>query len=223
MTKSKISLLAMLCCIYLNPVYSFSITGYSPSLYQTNTAAMDTALSIDGSYQIEDFEDTTLIPGLTVRYSDNNTTPLLNNSGYAYSGFQYQVWDGAKVLSNYKDSNDWKNVTFEFTSGVKSFAIGLACFETGNGIDHIYINNNSTALTAINNVTNYQNNGTSRNFYIKIEAGTNETINSVFFDINNWDYIAFDHLAVQNIPEPGTILLLAVTLLGITILKKNKE
>lgn len=45
----------------------YVVTAFAGTVYSANTAAMDAALGISG-YTIEDFEDTVLIPGLTISF-----------------------------------------------------------------------------------------------------------------------------------------------------------
>ena len=77
------------------------ITFFHPSTYSSDTTAMDQALGVDG-FEIEDFNDTTLVDGLSIAYTGNgfNATrtslTVVSNLG--------QSWDGGGEVNNHPDN-----------------------------------------------------------------------------------------------------------------------
>ena len=200
-------LLTMLLCSLAISLQAYTIDVFAGSVYNTNTATMDAALGIDSSFTIEDFEDTTLIDGLSVQYTDGSTTPHISTAQY--------YWDGSKQLENYSSGN-WKGVRFLFDNPVTTFAVGTSYFDTSNGTDYIYLNGSSTALTNLESYSEFST-GSTHNLYIIIsaEAG-DEAISEVFFPSSNngSDRIDFDHLAIQtNVPEASTIALCSLSII----------
>ena len=187
--------------IAVSTLQAYTITTFAGSVYNTNTAVMDATLGIDDGFTVEDFEDSTLIEGLNVTFTDGRTTPNLSTASY--------YWDGSQHLQNYTNG-PWVGVTFSFDESVSVFAVGTSYFDTGNGTDYIYLNGSSTPLTNLQAHSGFVT-GSTRNLYIIIEAGAGETIESVYFPSSNSgsDRINFDHLAVKAaVPEPSSLFLL---------------
>lgn len=128
----------------------FSVSAFGPSQW----GASDATLGISG-YTIENFEDTTLVHGLTVSrlngasgnfnqlsvlpansvfdpLSDNDTN--VANPSNSLQAFRRGVWDGSHVLINhpgpasyhwYGDSGNWKDLQFDFQGGATSVGFSL--------------------------------------------------------------------------------------------------
>lgn len=198
------------------------INFYAPGVYSSDVSAMDAALGITG-YEIESFDDTQLIDGLSYSFINPDTeqsTELVNL--YSTSGLS---WDDDYVLSNGNSGNNrWSStwvqgITFFFEGGITGFGTGMAQVETGyGGLHSLRINDQDHGyLEDIPNFTS--SNG--RNGYLKINAEGNELIHSVTILSSraNADGFTFDHLAISrdasaSVPEPSSIALLALGLIG---------
>ena len=185
---------------------AYNITTFPISIYNSNTATMNAALGIDDSFIIEDFEDTTLIDGLSIEFEDGQTTPNISSADY--------YWDGSKHLENYYTNNKWVDVTLNFDEPVSVLGFGASWFDTDNGINYIYLNGSNTPLTDLDSLPNFHwdRNGSRRNFYIIIEAEIGESINSIFLPSSNngSDRFNIDHLALKTVPEPANVLLFLI-------------
>jgi hypothetical protein len=206
-----------------NPAQAITIQLLAPSLYNSNTAAMDAALGISGR-TIEDFENLTLVPGLTIEYTTPNAGPLtsLPRLSNIADTCKALAWDGSHYLTNTPQNMCWDNtgvasvaarVTFG-VGGVDFFGVGLSNFQPGL-VDHgLIVNGEQVAVLealgaglypSASNSTNLTRNG-----YLIIEAGTGESIGSVGFQLLNdsdgttntagmgrpIDGLIFDHLAI---------------------------
>lgn len=129
----------------------FVVTTFSGSAYNPNVTAMDATLGITG-YTIEGFENTTLIPGLSITFSftgiPGNIPPVTLTSlpnlfdpthfppVDGDSGFSNNTWDGTYALTNGGDGNNTMSynfasvTTFSFAPGTTSMGVGLANFQS---------------------------------------------------------------------------------------------
>lgn len=206
----KIFAWIILSFFFLVSAQAFTILGYSPSNYNDNVATMNANLGINSSYVIEDFEDNTLIPGLTIQYSNGSTTPLFNAS-WAYGTY---LWDGARVFSAYQDGG-YPDPTFNFATGITGFGIGISNAYLSSTSYPTYIYINGVNYGTIGSIAGYVSADNGRNIYIRVVAGSGEVINSVKFDMAAGDYLSYDHLAVQ-VPELSSywLVFLGIALWG---------
>lgn len=199
---------ALLLLSHVAALEGATITGFSPAVWPRT----DSSLGLD-RFVIEDFEDTTLAPGLKVMV----LSPLLGGYGpVATLPFTYDpsqdccgafnaslMWDGTNGLVNrpflpiasYANDGGWSDVYFLFEAGVSSvgFSYGQAeanisiSLDFGAGFTNFA--NSSSALPA----------GGGRNGYLRIDAGPGETIYGVKLDnqAGNHDGILFDHVAFR--------------------------
>jgi len=198
------------------------VSFYAPGVYSTDVAAMDAALGIT-DYEIESFTDAALLDGLSYSFINPDT----EQKDYLESLLSYSSlsWDDSFVLSNGNGgNNNWsatwvQGITFYFEGGITGFGTGMANAQTNfGGLHSLQINGQDYG-----NLEDYANftSSSGRNGYLKINAEGNELIHSVtILSTNaNADGFTFDHLAISRaasaaVPEPGTIALLALGLIG---------
>ncbi|MFK7888316.1 MAG: LamG-like jellyroll fold domain-containing protein [Gammaproteobacteria bacterium] len=168
----------------------FTVTSFDPSVVFSGTgpaeqAALDAAVGITG-YTIEDFEDLTLIPGLTTAGGAFG----LNIAGT----FTGALWDGANYYVDQVLTGG--GVTFNVAGGTSSFGIGLGDID----IPTVNLFVNGEDLGAIRDLPNWVKLGDNvRDVYIRIDAAEGESITSV--DVRQLtgtfsDGVFFDHLAI---------------------------
>lgn len=122
---------------------SFAVTFFPASDYNANTAAMDATLGISGA-QIDSFESTTLLPGLTISMSGGIPSPVTVTSLanlYNVNSFSVSAnnnWDGPNAAVN-NPLNQLTSVstpvvatltTFNYAPGTTLFGIGLSNFQS---------------------------------------------------------------------------------------------
>jgi len=222
----------------------FEINLFSGTSYSSDTASMDELLGITG-YTIESFEDTALVPGLSISYTNPTTEPIsvlpaLYNE--AQSGmYTNNLWDGRHALVNTPQNQEWEGVglhfladrtTFHIEGGATSFGIGLGNFQT-NITYHELLVNGVSQVAAIDTLPGWRTGIHLRNGYIRIDAQPGEIINSVSFDIGSRrDGLIFDRLAfvpaseetheATSVPEPMTGLA-AMGITSLALLRKRKR
>jgi len=207
------------------------LTFFPGSDFNSNTAAMDATLGITG-YQIDGFESTTLLPGLTISLSGGvpSTTwtslPALFD-GDTFSSFtQNQSWDGTHEVGNATGnlpnsittpSNIANLITFNYAAGALSFGIGLSNFQSLNTGGGFAVTNHDLVVNGVNLgvletlAAGAWSPGLTRNAYLRIDATGGSTITSVGFESINQppseqDFLMFDHLAINAtsaVPEPS--------------------
>ncbi len=209
-------LVAVLLMAPLTSAHAYSITAFGYNAYNSDTATMDAAFGIAGLV-IEDFEDNVFIPGLSI------STGYLSTDGNAN-------WDGSGIWRNSVPVDGGRDIDFAVSSGASKFGVGLGQFEYfiyGTEVD-VYVNN--TLLTS--NI--YYQNGYSgwygesyRNMYIVVEAEAGEVINNVTLGMTstygNYDGVTFDHVAIDPVPEPTTMLLLGTGLIGLAGFRRKSK
>ena len=213
--------------IGLSLAYGFTINTFAGSSYNTNTTTMNATLGITG-YDIEDFENTTLLSNLNIQYNTNTPiTSLPNIYNPVGTGFSNNTWDGTYALTNGLN-NTWTspfalNMTFTVVGGTKSFGIGLANFQSDVTAHRLYIN--GTDMGNLENLSNWTTGISVRNIYLRIDAAAAEIINSVKITCASaTDGLVFDHIAIQSVPvpEPGTCIFLFVGLLFLNFFREKK-
>ncbi len=224
----KISNIILTLHIFLSFASAFTITTFAGSSYNSNTTTMNATLGISG-YQIEDFENTTLLNNLTVQYGSNtpiSTLPVVYNP--ASTGFSNNTWDGTYALTN-GNGNTWSYpyaqfMTFAIAGGASSFGIGLANFQTDATQHKLYVNN--VEIATLDTLANWTSGISVRNIYLRIDAVGSEVINSVKISwATQQDGLVFDHLAMNTttIPEPCTGILIVIGALLLKLRKINSN
>lgn len=206
------------------------LNWFDSPIYSTNTALMDDALGITG-YAVEDFEDTTLLSGLSYSLTSPNagTFTSLPNTYLADSQTPGDTeWDGTHVLlgnsnnSFPSEGTRVNEVTFHVAGGTSSFGIGLSGFQSlSSPPGHFPITDHRLILNGVDLGTlealagpNFSP-GLDRNAYLRIDGTNGDTITSIgFANIGGsvTDLLIFDHVAVNaaNVPEPSSFALLAL-------------
>lgn len=237
---------ALLSFIGINSAQAVSITFFPSTVFSSNPTILNQNVGITG-YTIEDFEDKTLIPDLSINLSGdvpNTTITTLPNLSLPFAS----PWDGSHTLTNTPDNTGIsltvctacaKLTTLNFSKGVESVGIGLSGFQSVNPpgnpprTDHrLFIN--GTALTGtIESLAgvNWISSAFGRNSYLRIDASPSEIITSIGFEnitnsITNNDILEFDHLAIKSVaqppksvPEPSNIFGLGLLGLGLAATK----
>ena len=202
------------------PAHAYTLQVFNANVWGTS----DATLEVQG-FVLEDFEDTTLAPGLQVQlsgvasgaYGPVSVLPAtfdpITDDPNGQKVFIGGTWDGTHVLLNhqhgvmeaaYGTSNNfvnWGDVTFTFAEGVRSVGFSVQQMELAGNTLSV----NGTDVLSSNLLGTMPGGSLQRNGYIRIDAGPGETIFSLTVANNGGDGIAFDHLAFNPapIPEPG--------------------
>ncbi len=210
-----------------NVAQAFTVSSFLP------TGFTDEIAGITG-YEIEDFEDTTLIPGLSVEWTSPDLGPVTTLPRVSTaSDFNFttdDAWDGVGFLTNTRQvtTGGLSDITIlNFADSPTSVGIGISNFQFVGA--ELLINGNSFAsLTSF--VPAPIRGAGIKNIYLRIDAESGETIDSIGIDGISGDFIAFDRLAVgntQSVPESSNILGLILVGCGFIFTgikcKKNKE
>ena len=194
-------------------VEAYTISSFGPEFW----GASDTTLGIAG-FQIEDFEDTNLLPNLRVEINnlgtknvlDNTFDPLTDPFGNAFVGGN---WDGSNVLLNttdnlsrpYGDASGWEVITFHIAGGATAVGFGMKQVQT----DVMLVVNGQPlgGLLSIGGLTQ----GSDRNGYLIVSTDTGDAlITSVSIDNtlsgSSGDGYSFDHLSFT-VPIPASIVM----------------
>ncbi len=203
------------------------LNWFNGSAYSTNTAQMNTNLGISG-YQIESFEDTTLIDGLSYSLANPNVGTFATLPNIAESSTVGDTdWSGNHVLlgnSNNAFPNEGtrvNEVTFHAAGGVSSFGVGLSGFQSNSTpysqypiTDHtLFVNGVELGVLESLAGANFSP-GLNRNAYLRIDGTNGDVIQSVgFANIGGriTDLLVFDHVAFASatVPEPSSFAFLA--------------
>lgn len=234
-------------CVFFGLVAQADIVlnNFDASVYSADTASMNAALGIAG-FAIEDFEDTTLLSGLSYTLEDTATVTFdalpATFDATSSSPFNNDFWDGENVLiSTFDNATDdypgsaAQTVTFDFDGGATSFGIGLSNFQSLDGglavTDHeVFVNGVSYGL--LEDLAAWNSPGWGRNLYLRIDATDGDILNSVGFrNVNqplaNPDTMVFDHAAVQFaapvVPVPSAAALGLVGLGLVRVVRRKKR
>ncbi|MGK7885427.1 MAG: PEP-CTERM sorting domain-containing protein [Crocosphaera sp.] len=210
-----------------NVAQAFTVSSFLP------TGFTDEIAGITG-YEIEDFEDTTLIPGLSVEWTSPDLGPVTtlprvataNDFGSAID----DAWDGIGFLTPSRQGtvslSDF--TTLNFSKSPTSVGIGISNL---NFASSTFLSINNTLFSDFSFFTPPPIIGAGiKSIYLRIDAEAGETIDSISIDGSSLDFLAFDRLAVgntQSVPESSNIL--GLILVGGCFLftgikcKKNKE
>ena len=228
MNKKICFLVLLFLFFYFSTARAFTVTTFAVSSYNTNTAIMDTTLGLTG-YLIEDFENTTLVSGLSIQYGTNtpitalprvydiNAAINMSNGEQFPNGMANNNWDGTHALvnnvNNVFDFPFISSVSFLVANGTKSFGIGLANLQKSNASHDLLVNGIKIADITSPDLPNYTD-GIVRNIYLRIDALANENIFSVnILATSTNEGIIYDHLAIANVPESSSLLLLGLALI----------
>jgi hypothetical protein len=209
---------------------AITLTTFSPIGFSDATAGII-------GFEIEDFEDTALIPGLSIEWTSPNLGPVSSlpttYNPISIDGLTGNTWDGNLTLNNnrqgsFQPTRMYSTTTLHFSNQLKSVGLGISNLEfTGsnsstlivNGVDFADFDNFAPAplLGAFR-----------RSIYIRLDADTNEIINSIGIRGGSGDFLIFDRLAIQTsqttaVPEPSIILGIVTLGLGAVLSKKHNQ
>jgi len=219
---------AILSFIGINSAQAITLTTFSPIGFS------DAIAGITG-FQIEDFEDTTLIPGVSVQWTSPNLGPvniLPTTYNPSIQGFTGNAWDGNLTLNNtqqgfYTINSISSTTTLNFSNQPTSVGIGISNLQfTGSNSSTLVVN--GVDFADFDNFVPAPILGTTgRSIYIRLDANTNETINSIGIRGGSGDFLVFDRLAVGNtsavaVPESSNLLgIIGLGLLGLGLAAKK--
>ena len=207
-----------------------TVTAFSPAVWPRT----DADLGIAG-FQIENFEDATLIPGLQVQLSGGSadfgptgTIPHVFTVADDPNGplFSAATWDGTHFLLNrntapvpvgYVDSQ-WADLSFVVPGGAQSLGFSLHQLEV-LGTQLSVTTTSGVSIFGLDTLPNFSVNS-GRNGYVRVDAAPGESILSVKVDNVSGDGFAFDHVAV-NVPEPTSAVLALVGLVGMGLRRRR--
>lgn len=191
------------------------VNAFGPDAYDPDTAAMDAALGVAG-FLLEDFEDTTLIEGLTYTLDlpfvgTFDELPGLHD-GRSIDGSTDNQWDGIHVLlgnanNSFPDEGTRVHaVRFDYPAGARSLGVGLASFQSLGTTDfpitdhNVYVNGQFVGVLETL-AAGVMEGGRARNAYLRIDATGPDVITSVGFENTTQsgipDLLVFDHIAID--------------------------
>jgi MYXO-CTERM domain-containing protein len=204
----------------------YVVTSYPPS----DWGQPDATFALSGA-TLEDFESTTLIPGLTYQvdqdespFSATGTLPGLfapmtdDTFGTAFTS---GAWDGTHALINTADNRShdygtlplWGRLTFMFANGATRVGMSVEDMQTlplasVTAPDELLVNGVSMGyFNASSGTANFAIGVGAqhmRNGYLVVEATGGQKINSITIDNHcTGDAVVIDHLLVQAVSSPS--------------------
>ena len=189
-----------------NVANAFTVNVFTPEEFS------DEAVGISG-FIIEDFEDTNLIPGLSVEWTNPQVGPFTTLPSVYNNGDRWHTvnnaWDGENFLGNYDklSSGVLADATIlNFSNNPTSVGIGISNYQflgaklLINGVTYGDLSELISRRT------------TNKNAYLRIDAESGEFIRSISIDGRPGDFIGFDRVAVgssinsQSVPESFSAL-----------------
>ena len=196
---------------------AYTFADFGASAYNADTATMDAALGVAG-YQVEDFEDTTLHPDLTLTgwTPGGSFDPNQNNAG--------EAWDGNRVFSFYavNDANPGA-LNFIVAGGAASVGFALSSWHYPNldandpqRPNRLRINGGAWIDIDNTNFPNLDIVGNGRAGYLRIDQGAGDAPITVLELSDPGDEsLRIDHVTWNPVPEPSTFVLAALGLMGL--------
>ncbi|MEM7583471.1 MAG: hypothetical protein AAF560_08835 [Acidobacteriota bacterium] len=189
---------------------AYTITTFNPDDFipaemlptPMQTAALDMAAGIEG-LTVEDFENTTVIPELTIEFGGQPPTATLSPDDLIAE--PWGIWDGSLELGTNLVLNPFEPLIFRPTVDLDVFAIGISGFQSANELSINGINQG-----ALNDLPNFVPaiGLNSRNLYIRIdrEAGDPPITEIAFLPDPLGpnpvgDFVRVDHVAIAETPE----------------------
>ena len=227
----------------VNSAQAVSITFFPSTVFSSDPTILNQNVGITG-YTIEDFEDKTLIPGLSITYSGGVSTSTITSLP-DLSNQVSQSWDGQHTLFNIP-SNQLSNsvfcpstecaklTTLNFSNSIISVRIGLSGFQSLNPppsapdnpiTDHRLLINGIPFSQTIEQLAgvNWKSANFQRNAYLRIDALQGESISSIGFENitavpSTEDVLEFDHLAIKSVAQPPLSVPEPSNILGLGLL-----
>jgi hypothetical protein len=219
---------SLLSFIGINSAQAVSITFFPSTVFSSNPTILNQNVGITG-YTIEDFEDKTLVPGLSITYSGSSFTSTIISLPNLSNTIS-QSWDGQHTLFNIP-SNQFSNgtecpstecaklTTLNFSNSITSVGIGLSGFQSVNPppsspgdvpiTNHRLLINGIPFSQTIEQLAgaNWKSASFQRNAYLRVDALPGESISSIGFENitafpSTEDLLAFDHLAIGSAAQP---------------------
>ncbi len=188
--------------------YSYTITSFAQTQLvasgvapnTTDIANFDSLVGTTGGI-VEDFEDNTLIAGLSLTFQ-GNTNALPSSFRNSNSVLAKNFWDGADSVV----VNASSDAIFSYAPGASFFAIGLGDVESD-----LRIVVPGQDLGLVRSLPNYQRIlDNAREVYIRIDqqSGDSAITEVRFTNGQSGDGIFYDHLVVANatVPEPASYI-----------------
>ena len=236
----------------IQSAHAYVITMAPGSAYDPNTAAMDTALGISGltTEDFEDVNLVSGLTIQHTNPDGGPTNTLSNLYTQPDANFNDNYWAGNSALVNTPDNTIWfppiaslnnisESVTFLLDDSASQFGVGLGNFQA-DLVDHMLMVNGVEQLI-LESLANFNpgvnSNFNIRNGYLLINAESGESISSVTIQLRanggtdpingpGSDGLIFDHVAFggtpTQIPEPGTVALLGIGLLGYGFIRRRR-
>lgn len=238
MTRLAFATLATVAFLAPSARAAYTTTSFGPGSWGVS----DATLGLNPGSVIENFEDTTLAPGLQIQVSNSSSgsygptstlphvfDPFTDPNGNAFSTYPCgsaacsSRWDGTHALINtgnnqsawYGSTSAWGDVTFSFAGGVTQ--VGFSLHQNEHAVN-VYVNG---AL-----VNTIGGGGGGRTGYFRLDAtGGSAPITSLKLDGTIYDAWVVDHVAFTSaVPEPETyaLMLSGLSLLGWARRRKAK-